>query len=316
VTILGPATVVQLPRKGCEPSDQAKLDASPKAHEHPPVKAYLVGAKPLPLETHNAVHLVPAKDQGQSSACTAHSLSALVSTVCALAGVPCVAPSEHVLYTRSGRKEVPPGEPLQDDGRQPLDVWAAAQEDGFAPQGTSPDGRNSDVWTDADLNAASLTGPPANVNAGCSAARLDEAGKCRPPLTLVTIDPEAAAVELQVKASLAAGHLVWLGCEVGQAFEGLVAGQIAQPDPNPQDPEGGGHALFLVDYRTASDGWAEYLVRNSWGAGWDGTGSVWCSGAFVRACFELHAIGVSEAAPEPETLGERIVDALHAVEAL
>lgn len=311
MTILGEASPATLPRHGCKPSDQAKLDASPKAHEHPPVGAYISGAKPLPRATNNAAKLVARKNQGASEACTAHSLSALLSTVCVLAGVPCVEPSEHVLYTRSGRKEVGPHGELQDDGRQMLDVWAAAQEDGLVTQGPNPDGRNSDVWTAEDLAAANLDGPSPNVCAEIPADVLAQAKKCRPPVKLVTVDPAAADVELQVKASLAAGHLVWNGNTVGQAYQDLRSGEIAQPTPA-DDHTAVGHAQFFIDYRTLDDGSCEYLEVNSWGDEWGTDGMTWSSPAYLRACFELHAIGVDTSSPE--TLGEKLADDLRAVE--
>jgi hypothetical protein len=303
---------VTLRHHGCKPSDPAKIAASPKAHEHPPIAERLGAPATLPLATNNIAKLVARKNQGASEACTAHSLSALISTVCALAGVPCVEPSEHVLYTRSGRIEVGPDGELQDDGRQMLDVWKAFLNDGLAPQGTSPDGRNSDVWTQADLEAAGLSGPAPNVCETISAEHLAEAHKCRPALTLFPIDAIAADVELQVKSVLAVGHLVWDGGYVGSAYQALTAGQIAQPDP-PGDPTAAGHAEFYLDYRTQPDGSVEYLKVNSWGDSWGTNGMTWCSAAELRAQFELHAIGVAAPAPAVKTILQEVVDDLKGV---
>ncbi len=283
------------PPHGAKRPDPAKIAALPKAHAHPRIAAHLSGAVPLPKATNNRAKLVARKNQGQTSACTCHSISALAGTLAALVGIVCVDPSEHVLYSRSGRIETPTGD-LQDDGRQLLDVWQAFQADGFAPQaGPTPDGRNSDVWSDADVSGLAPV-PMANVNVDATADELAAAVTCRPPFMLANVDPAGGDVELQVQAALAAGHLVWSGTQVGQAFESLTGETDAQPDAIPNDPEGGGHALFFLDYRTRDDGTVEYLVVNSWGEEWGDAptepGLCWASGAFVRGCWELHAISV------------------------
>lgn len=304
-----------LPPKGAKRPDPAKIAALEKTSDHHDIKHYLGGASPLPKATNNRAKLVARKNQGQSSACTCHSLSAALATLAAIVGVACVDPSEHVLYSRSGRIEQATGD-LQDNGRQLLDVWQAQQNDGLAPQtpATSPDGRNSDIWTAADA-----TSPPPNVNIDATPGELELAGKCRLPFALATIDPTAADCEAQVQASLAAGRMVWFGTEVGQAFESATGSADVAPDSNPNDPDGGGHALFFVDYRTKADGSVEYLVCNSWGLSWgDSTdnepGLCWVGGAFVRSCWELHALSLM-APPGQPSLFDRAKAAIAALEA-
>jgi hypothetical protein len=285
---------VKLPPIGALRSELAKLARLERLVVHAVAGLFLVNHKTgdiaLPPAGDLSQWLPPRKNQGQSGSCTCHSFSAAVTVACGPAGVSVVDASPHVLYSLSGRLEAPDGA-LQDNGRQLLDVWAAFQAHGLAPQhGPTPDGRNSDVWTDADTGGS----PPGNVNDDATAEQIAAAGQCRPKLTLSNLDPTEADVEDQVCAAISAKMPVWLGTEVGQQFQTLTGDTEAQPDSVPNDPNGGGHALFIVAYRTLPDGSREYRVINSWGDSWDENGECWASGAWVRGCWELHAIGVTK----------------------
>jgi hypothetical protein len=246
------------------------------------LRGHVSGAAPLPA-AHDLGPIPPRKDQGQSSSCTAHSLSVAIALACASAGAPCVDPSPHVLYSLSGRPV-----PLADNGRLLQDVWDAAAAFGLAPQkGPAPDGRNSDVTSPVDVpDHVEL----ANVNVDATDEEIAEAAKCRPKLSLSTINPFAQNVELQVQAALVAGQPLWVSALVGGAFQSLTQGQDAQPAS--QGPGSGYHALVIAGYRTRN-GVVEYRVINSWGEAWDEQGECWASGAWLRACAEIHAIGVS-----------------------
>lgn len=83
-----------------------------------------------------------------------------------------------------------------------------------------------------------------------------------------------------------AGIPVWLGTFVDTAFQNLGAHDVAQP-ANENDPNGGGHAMYVSGYRTAADGSFEFRVENSWGSSWADGGAVWASSAWLKACWSL-----------------------------
>ena len=94
-----------------------------------------------------------------------------------------------------------------------------------------------------------------------------------------------------VALCLDAGIPVWLGTFVDTAFENLAANDIAQP-ADQSDPQGGGHAMYISAYRTASDGSFEFRVENSWGSSWADGGAVWASSAWLKACWNLWPMAV------------------------
>lgn len=296
----------QRPPRGVKRPDPAKL------HIHPAVHAALSVPATLPTSVDLSPMAQTRKNQGQSGSCTAHSASVALYVAQVVAGFAApVDPSPHVLYSLSGRIEVPLPGALQDDGRQLADVITAIQQSGLAPQhGPTPDGRNSDVWTAQDTTAQ-----PPNVCLDATADELAAAARCKPELVTHSIDPSASNVEDLVAAALAAKMPIYLGTEVGDQFENLSGDTEAQPDTIENDPDGGGHALVILGYRPAPDGSREYLVINSWGESWDTDGTCWASGAWVKACWELHTIAV-EAPPssdpntKPLTVLQRIEQAL------
>ena len=183
--------------------------------------------------------------------------------------------SMHVLYSMAGTKE---GErPLADDGRLCTDCLEVIASQGVAPfEGPTADGRNSDV----DPSNATSPATPAEVAA--AASNLVNLGEN-------SIDPNDPNVSDLVASCLAAGGIVYLGTQVGQAFEQLAGAMVAQPDPA-NDPNAGGHALDIVGYRTMPDGSRQFKVQNSWGESWDEAGECWASLAWVQACWELHPL--------------------------
>jgi Papain family cysteine protease len=231
-------------------------------------------SSPLPASADNTKH--PDTDQGQSSSCTAHSLIKGLEILTGFVG------SEHVLYSMTGALE---GEnPLADDGRQCVDTLTVVNTQGVhAFEGPSPDGRNSDIWTANDTTAQ-----PPNVTIPASAAEL--AALTKFALGSNSIDPAAPNLSDLLASCLAAGGVVYLGTEVGQAFEQLQGQTVAQPDTVANDPNGGGHALIIVGYRTMPDGTRQFKVQNSWGESWDDAGECWASLAWCAACWELHPL--------------------------
>ena len=231
-------------------------------------------ASPLPDTADNSK--LPPTDQGQSSSCTAHSLIKGVEIVAGFVG------SEHVLYSMSGALEE---SPIADNGRQCVDCLTVVSTMGVAPfAGPSPDGRNSDIWTPTDAMS-----PPPNVNLPATPAETTAAASNKFALGSNSLDPAAANLSDLLASCLAAKGVVYLGTQVGQAFEQLQGQTVAQPDPA-NDPNAGGHALIIVGYRTMPDKTRQFKVQNSWGESWDEAGECWASLAWCAACWELHPL--------------------------
>lgn len=278
--------------KGAKPSHPSKLAAKKAAALHPAIAALLAASVPASVDL--APFEPPRLDQGQTGSCTAHSLSGSTSTACRKAGHQVgfePSPRETYATTRGIERanSTPAGQPLPlltDSGAEPADVFTACAQFGIAPmQGPTPDGRNSDVWSDADTSAQ-----PPNVNSEPDANQLQQAGT-----TLVTgeyaISPSDANISDQVAASLAAGFPVYVATFVDTAFEQLQPGQVAQP-PNQNDPNGGGHAIYLSGYTTNPDGSRTFILTNSWGIGWCDNGRCLVSEAWLKACWELYVMDV------------------------
>jgi hypothetical protein len=261
------------PTHGTKRPNKAELDHRCAQPLHPAHAAAL--AAPLPASADNS--LQPVTDQGQSSACTWHSLVKGIQICTGFYG------SMHVGYSCTGELE---GEtPLADDGRQCTDSLTVAATIGVCPfEGDSPDGRNSDIYTAADTTAK-----PANVCLPATAAEKALAAERRFDFGGNSISPTDADVSNLVAGCLAAKGVVYLGTQVGAAFEQLAGETVAVPDPA-NDTSGGGHALIIVGYRTASDGSRQFRVQNSWGESWDENGECWASLAWVQACWELHPL--------------------------
>ena len=64
-------------------------------------------------------------------------------------------------------------------------------------------------------------------------------------------------------AAIASGFPVFVGFFVDSAFEQLSPGQVA-PAPNENDPNGGGHAVYLSAFKRVN-GKRLFTLTNSWG---------------------------------------------------
>jgi len=287
------------PRPGAHRPDPLKIAALPRATKHETIAAVMADRKAQAASGATiiqSIDLTPKgkqrKDQGQSGSCTAHSLSVVLYLAQVTAGVAApVDPSEHCLYSLSGRLENASAAPdvIPDNGRQLTTCLGVVASPGIGPQGTSPDGRNSDIWTAGDLAYHNLAGPPANVSLDLTPA--ETAALVPMVLDVRTIDPAAADMEETIQAALIAGAAVYLGTEVGSAFQNVTDDTEPMPDADPNDPQGGGHALALVGFRPAPDGGVEYKIDNSWGStAWGDAGECYVSVAWLRNCWELHAV--------------------------
>ncbi len=261
-----------------------------RSHPDKLARAKLASAHPLlsvapPSSADLSPHCPSILDQGSTGSCTAHSLCAAVATAAAIAGVELALPSPDVEYkvTRALERaaSVPPSvllDPLTDSGAELADAISVMATAGVAPMGPSAEGRFSDV-------------DPATVNNEPDLTRLEAAA-----LTVVTGDYRAAGqgqqLSDQLAAALAAGFPIYVGFFVDSAFEALQPGQVA-PAPNADDPNGGGHAVFLTGYTTAADGTRTFTLRNSWGSGWCNGGTCLVGQAWLDAAWEFWVIDVT-----------------------
>jgi Papain family cysteine protease len=279
--------------KGAKKSHPSKLANKKAATAHPVIAGILAATIPTSVDL---ATWEPARlNQGATGSCTAHSFSGSTSTSCRKAGKPIPfepSPRETYATTRGLERaaSTPAGQPvplLTDSGAEPADVMNAGSTFGVAPmQGPTPDGRNSDIWSEQDTTAK-----PANVNNEPDAAQLEQAGT-----TLVTgeymITAGASNISDQVAAALAAGFPVYTCFFCDSAFEALTPGQVAQaPDQN--DPNGGGHATYLSGYTTNSDGTRTFILSNSWGTSWCDNGRCLVSEAWLAQVWELYVIDVN-----------------------
>jgi hypothetical protein len=232
----------------------------------------------------------PRMDQGATSTCHAHSAAGAIWSALSAAGRPIGwVPSPLLIasctYADVRAAVIPAGQPLptlQDTGAELQDDATAMARWGIAPMGALIAGRDgiSDVPDD----------PPDGIFPEPSRAQVEIAGA-----DLVSgeysIDVDTAA-PVTCALALDKGIPVWVGTFVDTAFERLGPNDVAQP-PNTDDANGGGHALYLSGYRTASDGTLEFRVENSWGTGWADGGAVWASQAWLLACWTLFPMAVA-----------------------
>jgi hypothetical protein len=223
--------------------------------------------------------IAAVKDQGSSGSCEGHSCSGATESAFALDGEPLgYIPSEAGLYTGAraiDRARFNPAPlalpPLTDDGAMTEDVLAHMATFGIRPRriAETSDGRNSDVEL-------------AGVNDEPFLGDLEE-GADRLTVGPYAIDPLAPDAEHQVQAAIAARIPVRVDAFVDMVFEDWVRGRAPVPTPNTNDPQGGGHAIYIVGYAPGF-----YIIRNSWGTSWGDGGDVRVSPAWLRAAWGLY----------------------------
>lgn len=216
------------------------------------------------------------KDQGGSSSCEGHSGSGATETAFALAGATLgYIPSEDALY--KGLRSIErarldsPSNPLTDNGGMTEDCLAFMSAFGLRPRtvAETSDGRNSDVelaTVNSETTLGDLEGDADLIVVGPYA-----------------IDPLASDAEHQVQAALAAKIPVRADFYVDTAFENWTPGHTPIAAPNENDPNGGGHAVYLVGYRAGA-----YVLRNSWGESWADGGDCLVSPAWLRATWGMY----------------------------
>jgi len=300
--ILGPSDPVTLVRAppGVKRASWLQLMPMVRRGVHPLHAAAM--ASGLPLHADLSAYCGRRKNQGQSSACAAHSGTTGLLAAQYGAGVASpVDPSPWLAYVVSGMLEAPGG-PLLDDGRTLPDVVSAFRSGIIPMRAPTPDGRWSDVWTAADTGGASnVCTPPTAADFAARVVLPFDYGNH-------TIDPHASNMGDLVVASLTCANPapVWVAGLVGRQFDTLNGDAIAQPATG--DPSAGGHATLIVGFRTMADGSRQYLDDNSWGEEWDNDGECWTSEAWLASQWELHPLTMT-----PRTEGLTVADRMRSL---
>lgn len=254
---------------------------APHLHKVPFRMHAAMGAS-LPVASRNRdTGLVAAvKDQGPSSACNGHACSGATETAFALAGNPLgFTPSEIDGY-RGGRsverarlalfsQTLPK---LKDNGTTTEDMLAFFATFGIRARriAQTSDGRNSDV------EIASVNDNEALLDLESDALSLI--------VGPYAVDPGAADMEQQVQAALAAGIPVRIDGFVDTRYEQWSPSQPPTGAPDTTDPNGGGHAEYLVDYLPGGI----YVKRGSWGTTAGDAGDFLVTAACLRTAWGLY----------------------------
>lgn len=246
---------------------------------HPLMLGRASSASPIDLRATGLVAEV--KDQGPVGSCEGHSGSGATETAFALAGDPLgFIPSEDIGYKGARSIERARSHPsgalpvLVDEGAQTEDYQLWISRFGVAPRWrSSVDGRNSDCGLDT-------------CNDNLDLAKVESASVLLAPGSYA-IDPQASNAESLVQAALAAKIPVRVDAFVDMVFENWSPGDKPVPTPNDNDPEGGGHAIYIVGWGL-SGSVAHYIIRNSWGISWGDGGDVLVSSAWLRAAWGLY----------------------------
>jgi hypothetical protein len=272
-------------KRGLHPADPARKLVRVSAENHPAVAAALKTLR-------GSADLEPAApmvlNQGNSETCWAHSAVTLLFTRRKLLGGSPALQSPlffaQCMYAAYRAAATPAGQDfatgLVDQGAQ-LDDAAKC----FGQWGTQPFGKEEQL-------PAGGTDVPATSDADGHPIDLPEltAGALMAGMNAVfggeyDIQPSASNALDLCAAALEAGIPIWTGNLVGQAYQALLAGQVAGPCPT-SDPTAGGHAQAVIGYETVS-GKRRWKVRNSWGDGWCSGGDALVDDDFMAAAWSL-----------------------------
>lgn len=269
--------------KGLKRSHPNKLAARVPLAQHPRVAMLL--STMLPPSASLAADLPPVFDQGSTGSCTWHSTPGALVTVYAAADKPLgFIPSMREGYATTRAYERALTTPLgtnlpalTDSGAEIADVITCLAHYGVEPMGPDDGGRLSDIGPD-------------NVNAEPDLGGLEISGQ-KLIVGPYLVDPTSSTASDTLAAAIVVGIPIVIGFFCDTAFENLQAGQVAgAPDQN--DPNGGGHAVFLYGY-SGTAGSRIFNLRNSWGTSFCDRGDCLVSEAWLNAAWEAFPMVVS-----------------------
>lgn len=245
-------------------------DTAEKRWTHQKPSHDLLGATPTnPAQASLEKNETAVLDQGQSGSCTAHgtAMALWISAAVAQIAVGFLASMRSLYAVFRTVEKSKATDALSDSGAMPADIPPCLATFGIRPmQGPTPDGRNSDIWSDDDIRSVKGA-PPANVNEEEDLGDLLVAGK-KVIVGIYRVDETKADFLTQIEAAIAQGYAVGIGIFVDSAFESWSP--TAQPEGlksvNFNDPNGGGHWICLDAYKTNADGSKTYSGPNSWGS--------------------------------------------------
>jgi len=233
----------------------------------------------------------PVMDQRQSNSCTGHGGSGGAYTACAAKGNPLpFVPSQRGVYGDARCEErtmLSDGSlaPLKDEGATIADVIGALEKSGVRKMGPL----NGSAFS--DVTAVNVNDPPTLAEDEESARDL-------------LVGAYAIANGSNLGAHIAdaiANHKapVIIGVYVDTAFEQW--GENASPSkapldgaPDASDPNGGGHCMYIIGYRTESTGSLSFQIRNSWGPDIGVHGDWWVTERWLAAAlWEAYALDVT-----------------------
>lgn len=223
----------------------------------------------------------PIFDQDGCGSCTACARARQIATAFAANGRPLpFVPSQSGLYRVTGCLERPDWTvPLQDNGRDPVDTLAAAQQFGIGPTGPmAPDGRYSDC-------------DPATINDNPKLDELVNDAHVR-LLGDYAITATGDARYALIASAIGNGKLpVCLDVSGGwSAFQNYSGGVLVADSTQPLD-----HYVCATGYRFDSTGRIQLDVANSWGIGWGEAGRIWLDQSFIDCAQDLIVCVAQEA---------------------
>jgi hypothetical protein len=181
------------------------------------------------------------------------------------------------------RLNAAPGQPLTDNGATLADYASVVTKWGVVPMLATI---NPNGFT--DVTPDNLNTPPA-LGVLISAAHRLIVGEYN--LDLTASDAVVTACGL-----LAQNIPLYVGGFVDSAVENFTAGSAPVSAPNESDPNGGGHAMAIVGYKTLTAEEAEpwgleagdvlFEVLSSWGSGYGDAGHFWGTKAWFGSLWD------------------------------
>jgi len=158
-----------------------------------------------------------------------------------------------------------PDQPLQDVGTETNSVVRVFAEFGIRPMGPSPAGLFCDVTRE-------------NVNAEPNLLDLEQSAT-RLTIGAYQITSTGQQRLQDIRDCVASGIPVRVDSFVDMRFEEWTPSQTPIGVPDYSDPQGGGHALYLIAFTGDT-----FVVRNSWGTSWGDGGNILVNAAWIEQC--------------------------------